>query len=439
LLTALSRRKGNTVTTNEKKHILIVDDEEGIRTVLAVILEQAGYRTTAVPTAEDALSFLEQGSVDLVVTDLALGSGMDGLQLLREIRRKYDAPVVLITAFGTVKVAVEAMREGAYDFIRKPLRMEDILAVVKGALHHYALSAKGTLVQPGEIATHCGGVLIGESSVMHDVYRLVNNVSKLTIPVLIQGEPGSGKSAVARAIHELSPYAEGPFEELDCARTPTAEQVRALFGGDGEPGLVGRAAGGTLMIENIDAADRRLQDRLFAYVRARYSRVRTGIMREAEVQRVMAGSRIPLHRLVEVGRFSESLYSTLSIIVIELPPLRRRPEDIPLLVSWFLARYGAADNPIRMEERALECLCRYSWPENVRELEATIRDAGQRAENGIVRVQDLPEHIRASAGPVAPVPEEEEPGLPGAMARKFLRESKQRLAEALRKNRKKDG
>ncbi len=428
-----------------KKRILIVDDESGIRTVLSVILQQGGYETLAAATGEDALELLEQTPVDLVISDLALGRGIDGLELLRRIRERCDIPVVIITAFGTVRVALDAMREGAYDFIRKPLKMEDIYTVVRGALRHHAWSRGQLPALDAEAQVHFD-CLVGESPSMQAVYRLIERIAVLETPILVQGERGAGKSACARAIHQNGRRRANPLFEVDCARMNSDGIGPALFGDsvvatgrdwfeaggeEGGPGAIGKAWGGTLVIDNIEHMPISVQKRLEIFLESLHRRVKAGFYEKTGGIRLIAGAGTDLSLEVDAGHFELGLYNILSVLVIELPPLRRRIEDVPLLTAHLLrnAVERSGKDIERLDPAALQGLMRYSWPGNVAELEEVLDEAVARAPGPILQPEHFPPRIHRHALAASAAIE---PGAPGAMARRFVEQKARDIARALR-------
>ncbi|NOY80737.1 MAG: sigma-54-dependent Fis family transcriptional regulator [Kiritimatiellaeota bacterium] len=427
---------GNEKTTRgnntQRNRILVVDDESGIRTVLTVILRQGGYEALSAANAEEALELLEQEPVDLVITDLAMGGGMDGLDLLRNVRARHDIPVVMITAFGTVKVAVEAMRLGAYDFIRKPLKMDDIFEVVRGALWHHSLGGKRPAADPVAPVCHFG-LLVGESPPMQRIYRLIEQIADVDVAILIQGERGVGRSLTAKAIHCNSSRRDGPFLEVDCRdQTPSCLQ-QLLF--DTETGssadAFAKTRGGTLYIENVQCLPIDLQDRLTAVLGGTMEKHSGSPKTDAEPSggRVIAGAVGSLGASVDAGTFSAKLYNILSTFALDLPPLRRRPEDVPLLALHFLARGELRPEDgraLRLDDRALHCIRRYSWPGNVTELRDALAAAAATADDGMIELNNLPGYIvRACHGTVVDVTAPAGVGAPGAHAREFLRQKQE--------------
>ncbi len=423
----------------QRNRILVVDDESGIRTVLSVILRQGGYEALSAANAEEALELLEHEPVDLVITDLAMGGGMDGLDLLRNVRARHDIPVVMITAFGTVKVAVEAMRLGAYDFIRKPLKMEDIFEVVRGALWHHSLGGKRPAGDPVAPACHFG-LLVGESPPMQRTYRLIEQIADVDVAILIQGESGVGRSLTAKAIHRSSSRRDGPFLEVDCRDRDESHLHQLLFGtevGEAPAGAFARTRGGTLYIESVQRLPIGLQERLTAVLGREGNGRQAGGGTATTACRIIAGAVGSLGAAVDAGVFSAKLYNILSTFALDLAPLRRRPEDIPLLALHFLAcgelrpKDGRA---LRLDDRALHCIRRYSWPGNVAELREALAAAASAAADGMIKLDCLPEYIvQACHGTAADLAAPTGMGTPGAHAREFLRQKQEVYRRILEK------
>ena len=407
-------------------HILVVDDESGIRAVLTAMLVRGGFSVTPAASGDEAFRLLARKRFDCVVSDLAMGSGMNGMALLRIVRERFPAvPFVMITAFSTVEVAASAMREGAYDFIRKPFRMDDLFSVCRGALHHQRVLSGGSGdVFPSESPPLHFGRLVGEGWAMQAAYRLIDESASLDTPVLLQGEQGTGRRCVARVLHAESRREDGPFCEIGCAdRSPKVEA--ALFGpgnandGNASESALTAAHTGTLFLREVDSLPLAPQRRLADLLRERTSSSSWDV-------RVIASSGCALQQKVEAGRFERRLYEQLSVLVIDVPSLRQRPEDIPAFVRYALEQMGEGSAGLPCVGRdTLEMLRRYSWPGNLNELRDALRHAVEQSDRASLRPEHFPPTIpRRVPGTSHDTEGDGEEGLRGAHAGAYLREAR---------------
>ena len=384
--------------------ILVIDDEGGIRESLEVLLSLEGYSIKTAPDGEQGLRMLEMESFDLVLLDLAL-PGQSGLDLLPQIKeRQPETPVIMITAYGTVENVVEAIRAGADNFVQKPWDNEKLLADIRSAVARYKaeeenLQLKRTLKQRYNFAN-----IIGKSDVMSRVFDLIAQVAPSRSTVLIQGESGTGKELIAKAIHANSPRRDRPFVPINTGAMPTELLESTLFGHvkgaftsavASKKGLFEVANGGTLFLDEIATMGmdtqakilRVLQDRRFMHL---------GGIQEIQVDvRIIAATNIDLRQAVREGKFREDLFYRLNVIMVDLPPLRSRREDIPLLVNHFLEFYANENglSPRRLSADALRALIDYEWPGNVRELENSIERGVVLSSGPIIGSELLPGHI----------------------------------------------
>ena len=384
--------------------ILVIDDEGGIRESLEVLLSLEGYSVKTVPDGEQGLRTLEMENFDLVLLDLAL-PGQSGLELLPQIKeRQPDTPVIMITAYGTVDNVVEAIRAGAENFVQKPWDNEKLLADIRSAVaRHKAeeenLQLKRTLKQRYNFAN-----IVGKSEIMRRVFDLISQVAPSRSTVLIQGESGTGKELIAKAIHANSPRRDKPFVPINTGAMPTELLESTLFGHvkgaftsaiASKKGLFEVANGGTLFLDEIATMGmdtqakilRVLQDRRFMHV---------GGIQEIQVDvRIIAATNIDLRQAVRDGKFREDLFYRLNVIMVDLPPLRSRREDIPLLVNHFLDFYAKENglSPRRLSADALRALIDYEWPGNVRELENSIERGVVLSSSPVIGSELLPGHI----------------------------------------------
>lgn len=386
------------------ERILIVDDEGSILKVLSSVLDRQGYSSTCVASGEEALHQLDEEEFDLMITDLRLGDGIDGVELLHQAREKCrKLTTIMITGYGTVNVAVQAMKEGAFDFITKPFKMKTLLETVSNALHHHKLCDQSLSVTEDSVELHFG-TMVGESEAVQEVYRLIERVAKIDATVLIQGESGTGKELVAQAIHNASHRKDGPYVPLNCAAlSPTLLEsemfgyVAGAFTGANKTreGLFLAANHGSLLLDEIQSMDLGLQGKLLRALQEKKIR-RVGDNKDIDVDvRVIASCNGDLENIRDEGRFREDLYYRISVIPINLPPLRRRSEDIPLLARYFCRQQGeVVGNTVTLDEEALNALVAYSWPGNVRELQNAIACAAALCQDSRITLEDLPPNIR---------------------------------------------
>ncbi|MGA9585239.1 MAG: sigma-54 dependent transcriptional regulator [Terracidiphilus sp.] len=384
--------------------ILVIDDEGGIRESLEVLLSLEGYSVKTAPDGEQGLRMLEMESFDLVLLDLAL-PGQSGLDLLPQIKeRQPETPVIMITAYGTVENVVEAIRAGAENFVQKPWDNEKLLADIRSAVARYKaeeenLQLKRTLKQRYNFSN-----IVGKSEIMLRVFELVSQVAPSRSTVLIQGESGTGKELIAKALHANSPRRDKPFVPINTGAMPTELLESTLFGHvkgaftsaiASKKGLFEVANGGTLFLDEIATMGsdtqakilRVLQDRRFMHL---------GGIQEIQVDvRIIAATNIDLRQAVREGKFREDLFYRLNVITVDLPPLRSRREDIPLLVNHFLEFYANENglSPRRLSADALRALIDYEWPGNVRELENSIERGVVLSSGPIIGSELLPGHI----------------------------------------------
>jgi len=358
--------------------ILIVDDETKLGLLLSSALKKAGYEVDFVDTAGAALNKIAAG-YDVVITDIRM-PGMDGMELLRRIKSEHpEVVVVMMTAHGTVKSAVEAMKAGAYDYLLKPFSTDELLMLVR--------RIEGELQLAREVEYHRReerkrfGELVGQSAAMRRVFDLISRVAPSDATVLILGETGTGKELVARAIHQRSPRAKKPFVAINCAAITETLLESELFGYERgaftgadrrKPGMFELASGGTLFLDEIAEMPPTLQAKLLRVLQEKVVYHLGGTTPIPVDVRIIAATNKDLKQLVRERKFREDLYFRLAVFPIELPPLRERREDIPLLVENYLARRGAS---AKVSPEAMELLMGYDYPGNVRELENILERA----------------------------------------------------------------
>jgi two-component system, NtrC family, response regulator AtoC len=387
--------------------ILIVDDDLTFCQTLERGLARRGFEVSAQQGGEQALSWLEDHDVDVVLTDLRM-RGMDGLALCeRVVANRRDVPVVVITAFGSYESAVAAIRAGAYDFVSKPIEIEQLAFTLERAAKHRALTAEvKRLRRNGNgVSTHRHEELIGSSVAMRKVHEMIDRVAETDTSVLITGESGTGKEVVARALHRASSRREGPFVAIDCASIPENLLESELFGHakgaftdahTARQGLLVQASGGTLFLDEIGEMPLGLQPKLLRVLQERRLRP---VGSDTEVPfdaRVVCATNLDLESAVEEGRFRGDLFFRINVVQIELPPLRTRGMDVLVLAQHFVERFAKAAGKAMtgISKNAAERLLEYSWPGNVRELQSCIERAVALAQFEEILVEDLPERIR---------------------------------------------
>ncbi len=354
--------------------ILIVDDDPGFREFLRLFLEREGYRVSLARDGKEALSRLEEVNPDLILLDLRMPE-MGGLEFLEHLRRQgNETPVIVITAYASLDSAVKAKKEGAYDYLPKPFRLEDLRRKLKEALK--------SSPPREEISGEFMGI-IGRSPAMRRLFSLLPKIARAESNVLITGESGTGKELVARAIHRLSPRKDKPFVVVNCAGIPATLLESELFGYKAgaftgakcdKPGLFARAHGGTIFLDEIGDLPPELQVKLLRVVEYK-TFTPLGSSQEVQVDvRIISATNRDLEEEVREGRFREDLYFRLNVLSVHLPPLRERREDIPLLVQHFLEKYSQkmGKSGLGISDYALRALMEYDFPGNVRELENII-------------------------------------------------------------------
>jgi two-component system nitrogen regulation response regulator GlnG len=383
--------------------ILIADDEDGLRWVLEKGLRGAGYEVTAVKDGETALRAFEAEPFDLVFLDVRM-PGTDGLTVLDRLRRdRSDAFVVVMTAHGTMDTAIQAMQRGAYDYLAKPFDIDELLLLAERALAASRLKQEVVRLKGGLQEVWEFGALIGHHPRMQDVYKTIGRIAGSDVTVLLRGESGTGKELVARAIHHYSRRAGRPFVAVSCAAIPGTLLESELFGHergaftDAKERKLGKlelAHGGTFYLDEIGDMPLELQAKLLRALQERaIERVGGQELIRVDV-RVLAATNRDLEALMKEGKFREDLYYRLNVVTLNLPPLRERRRDIPLLVEHFLAKYAPELDERGVAPEALDRLVGHEWPGNVRELENVVQRAMVMATNGVI----LPEHL-----PIGPV------------------------------------
>jgi two-component system nitrogen regulation response regulator GlnG len=389
--------------------ILVADDEPAIRWLLERLLRQAGHAATVVEDGAAALA-AAAGPLpfDVAFLDIRM-PGLDGLEVLTRLRATSpDTAVIVMTAHGSVRAAVEAMQRGAYDYLAKPFDNDEALLLVARAVQAKALAREVVELRTGIQEVWEFGALVGKSARMQDVYKTIGRIAGTDVTVLLLGESGTGKEVVARAIHHYSRRAGKPFVAVSCAAIPATLLEAELFGHergaftDAHQRRLGKfelAHGGTIYLDEVGDLGPELQPKLLRVLQEReVERIGGGEPVRVDV-RVVAATNRDLEALIREGRFREDLYYRLNVVSVTLPALRERVEDVPFLVDHFLAKYAGELGERALSAEALERLTGYGWPGNVRELENVIQHAMVMATGGVI----LPEHLPIAAGAGAPV------------------------------------
>jgi two-component system response regulator PilR (NtrC family) len=396
------------------KRILVVDDEQSMRELLAIMLRKDGFDVVAAESRTQAAAVLARGPVDLIVTDVKLPDG-DGIEILRHVKAAApDTVVIVMTAYGSTETAVAALKLGAYDYLIKPFDVDELKIVVRNALERQQLQQENLLLKAEFRTQHGLDRIIGVSPAMGAVFNLVRSVSGTSSTVLISGESGTGKELVAKAIHALSPRKDAPFVSVNCAALPENLLESELFGHmkgaftdahQNKKGLFEAAHRGTLFLDEVGETPPAMQVKLLRALQEKTIR-RVGATEETEVDvRLVAATNRPLEALLREGRLREDLFYRLNVIPIHLPALRERREDIPLLAESFLRRFSQemGKNVVKISSEAMQRLSKHGWPGNVRELENVIERAVALETHEAVLPERLPEALLADGSSATPL------------------------------------
>ena len=385
--------------------VLVIDDEPVLQDVLGTLLQGRGFEYHGAISAADGMRVLGEEEIDVVLLDLMLPD-RNGLELLPEIKaHDPNLPVVVITAYSSVESAIEAMRQGAFHYVPKPFKNEEVLHLVQRAAERRRLQQENLLLRS---RLEGMGEIVGTSRRMQEVFELIRRAAPARSNILIYGESGTGKELVARAIHRLSPREAGPFVPVHTTAIPSELLESTLFGHvkgaftgavTGRKGLFEAAHQGTLFLDEVGTISAETQTKLLRVIQEREIRKVGGVEARSVDVRIVAATNADLWAEVQDGRFRDDLYYRLNVISIELPPLRERREDIPLLADHFLHLYAEENERAvsAFSPAAMDRITEYSWPGNVRELQNAVERAVVLSRGTIVEEDELPQAVRAGA------------------------------------------
>lgn len=385
--------------------IIVIDDEYRQRDILRTILEDEGYEVHTASSAEEGLKHIETLRPDVVITDLKMG-GMSGVQLLEALPEDTVKPAVIImTAYGTIFSAVEAMKKGAFDYLTKPLEKDSIVLIVKKAVERMQLVKENIRLQDALFQKFKMEGIVGGSKRMQEVIELAKKVTPASVTVLIYGESGTGKELIARAIHYNSPRKTGPFITINCAAIPDNLIESELFGYEPgaftgathrKPGLFESSDKGTIFLDEIGDLPQLTQTKILRVLQDKEVR-RLGGKGSIKVDvRIIAATNKDLEKEVAAGRFREDLYYRLKVVTLELPPLRERKEDIPGLVNFFIEKYNKefGKRVKGTSDSVLKALIEYHWPGNIRQLESIIERAVLISDTPVIGLNDIRSELK---------------------------------------------
>ena len=391
----------------KKPSILLIDDDPSLRRVIEYSLAESGYSVLPAASGEEGLALFQKGPCDAVITDITM-PGMSGLEVLVKVRQAdLNVPVIIITAYGTIESAVSAMKQGAFDYITKPFNRDELRITLERALKMRRLEKENVRLRAEVIDRYRFDAIVGNSEKIREVIALAGRVAPSDATVLVTGESGTGKELLARGIHYSSGRSEGPFVAVNCAAIPENLIESELFGHvkgaftgavrDRE-GKFELADGGTLFLDEIGDLRVDLQAKILRALQER-TVDRVGGVKQIDLDvRVIAATNKDLEREVQEGRFREDLYYRLSVVTLQMPPLRDRKDDIPVLAEHFLRKFSPGPT-VRLAPDALALLTAYGWPGNVRELENVMERASILKRGDTITREDLPEKLsRKAAG-----------------------------------------
>ncbi len=392
-----------------KSRILVVDDEESIREFLEIMLKKEGYEVTTAEDGAKAKEILTKKSFDMVISDMQMPH-VTGIELLRHVKDNYpDLVFMMITAFGTTETAVEAMKLGAYDYLTKPFKIDEVRLNISNALRSKNLETEVRILKKELVKEYSFQNMVGNSEAMHAVFNLVKRVSQAPTNVLITGESGTGKEVIAKAIHYNGPLKDKPFVTVNCGAIPENLMESEMFGHKkgsftgaiaDKVGLFEVADGGTLFLDEVGELPASIQVKLLRAIQERIIR-RVGATDDMKVEvRIIAATNRNLEEMVQKNTFRQDLYYRLNVIGIKAPALRDRSEDIPLLAAHFLKKYNDKLNKqiSTISVEAMDILKKYNYPGNVRELENMIERTVALESGATILPESLPPMVNTSSG-----------------------------------------
>lgn len=392
-----------------KPRILVVDDEESIREFLDIMLRKEGYEVACAEDGQKALEFLKRKSIDMVISDLQMPH-LTGIELLKQVKDQFpDMLFMMITAFGSTETAVEAMKLGAYDYITKPFKIDEVRINIANALRSQNLEVENRVLKKELTREYSFQSVVGNSEPMHRIFEMVRRVSATPTNILVTGESGTGKEIVAKAIHFNGPLKDRPFVTINCGAIPESLMESEMFGHKkgsftgavaDKAGLFEVADGGTLFLDEVGELAPSIQVKLLRAIQERVIR-RVGGVDDTKIDvRIIAATNRDLEEMVSKGLFRQDLFYRLNVINISMPPLRERPEDIPLLANHFLKKYNErlAKSINGISEEAMEILKKYQYPGNVRELENIIERTVALEGGASILPESLPPFVNTPTG-----------------------------------------
>jgi len=415
--------------------ILVVDDEINMQVVLRAMLKKEGYEVFTAPDGREALKVLADDDIDVVVTDLKMPN-LDGMGLLERVAADYPAvPVIMITAHGTVATAVDALKKGAFDYVTKPFEQDELKNVVLKAIKTRRLSDEEFVAGADEIDRYG---IVGASEPMQEIFETIKRVAPTTTTILISGETGTGKELIANAIHINSPRKDNPFIKINCAAIVETLMESELFGYEKgaftgavvtKPGRFELAHKGTLFLDEVGELSKEMQVKLLRVIQEQTFE-RVGGLRTIKVDvRLITATNRNLFQDVKEGRFREDLFYRLNVLPIQLPALRERRDDIPVLISYFVDRFRKKlGREIQgLEEDVLDLFVNYDWPGNIREMENLLERLVLMARGQTIAMADVPEEIRQAVYEQSLLPPEKKPSQFKEFIRSHTEEAERQL------------